>query len=274
MSETPEAEIVANLATAAADPHTLVDGHALGVVIPHGYKHEVIDLERYGANPGRAHGTVLTVEPDSFLTIFNRHGNEAAFLYADKDKLTVTAVFNDDQFQTPGWRDHRAVLALRPTLEWLHWAGASGKLMDQAAFAEHIEAGLAEIREPDAASMLELAQTFEATTKAEFKSATRLTSGQRAFSYVEAVNARAGGTGELEVPETFTLGIAPFAGAAPYRLMARLRFRLDSGALRLGYRLERPHEVMEAAFDDVTTSLLEHTSSAVVYGTPPPARAA
>lgn len=266
-----EAQTIAELAHEAAVPAPLLlDDHDVvpTYVVPEGAQIHSVDLERFRPTPRRTNGTVLLLDAASFVPYFTRHGTSATFLYADRDRGQVTAVFNDDEDTEPGWRDHRGVLQLKRTPEWEHWAGQSGQLLTQERFAEHIEGGLPEILEPAAADMLELAQTFHAQTNSEFRSSVRLASGQRQFSFVEATDARAGKTGNLEVPETFALAIAPWVGCDRFKVTARLRYRLTAGRLLLGYLLDRPHEVLDAAFAQITDHLVEQLGATVLRGTP------
>jgi uncharacterized protein YfdQ (DUF2303 family) len=139
----------------------------------------------------------------------------------------------------------------------------------QVAFAEFIEDHLADIYDPSGAEMLELAQTFEATTGVEFKSSQLLDSGQRQLRYEETIDARSS-NGTLTVPKQVTLGLQPYEGSNSYRVTARFRFRIGGGNLQLSLILDDPRKVLETAFDeilaDVTAGLTENIP--VLAGTP------
>jgi uncharacterized protein YfdQ (DUF2303 family) len=106
--------------------------------------------------------------------------------------------------------------------------------------------------DPTAADMLELAQTFQATTKVDFASSQRVKSGETQLNYTEQQAAAAGKKGQLAIPDTFDIGVQVYdqVGAA-YKVTARFRYRITGGELRLGYRLNRPTDVLQAAFDEV-----------------------
>jgi uncharacterized protein YfdQ (DUF2303 family) len=108
------------------------------------------------------------------------------------------------------------LLALRKTEAWEQWLALDGKLMGQEQFAEFLEDHLPELLDPAAATMLEIAQSIQAATKAEFQSGTRLSTGERQFAYVENVTAKAGQRGDLTIPETFVVGLVPFEGSEGY----------------------------------------------------------
>lgn len=146
---------------------------------------------------------------------------------------------------------------LKPFGQFLHehWLRLDGKLVGQEDFAEHIEDGLQDIVTPDGATMLEVAQSIQGTKSAEFKGARRLQDGNIGVEWVEETTATAGSRGDLEIPERFELALAPFEGEDAYRVNARLRYRIRAGDLLLGYRLDRPGDVLRDAVDTVRDRL-------------------
>lgn len=265
-----EAEAIIAAGVAAAEPKPVEPGTIYSVTVPVGTEHTVVDLERWLPSPSRKKGAVAFTEGGSLARYVTAHdpGDGSSALYADAESLTVVAVLNGHRGESAGWGDHRATLTLRPTPEWKHWLALNGQLVDQVKFAEHLEEGLAEIVDPPGAEMLELAQTFQANTKVAFKSFRQLDNGQRQVSYEETIDAKAGTKGNIVIPSRFQLGLAPFDGAEPYRLDARLRFRIREGDLRIGYVLDRPDVVLRAAFDDVLVSLDTATGLVAYHGRP------
>ncbi|MYR46765.1 DUF2303 family protein [Streptomyces sp. SID5910] len=215
----------------------------------------------------RKTGTTTVRDAQSFLTYWDKHHDDNSEVYADSDRLTVTAVLDAHTPGTARWGGHRLHLALRETTAWKQWLHLDGQLLDQETFAEFLEDHLPELLEPSAADMLEIAQSFQAAQKVDFQSATRLSSGQRQFQYVETATTKAGQKGQLTVPETFTIGLVPFDGSDGYRLTARLRYRIGQNGLRLGYKLERPDEIRTTAFADVVKAIGEQIDTAVMNGT-------
>lgn len=299
--DTTEAAAIAVLAVDAALSEQAIKGELRILRVPEGHRIELLDFERLLDTPRRTRGIVALHDHESFVRFVREHagvqGTDGGFmpaegqraraetkLYGNVDTHTFVAVFNDavgwgvvsedESIQAPaeaeaGWADHRAVLALRKTPEWLFWEAKDGKLMEQHAFAEHIEDGLDEIITPDGATMLELAQTFLAKTDVNFKSSTLITSGQRQFVYEESTSATGGHNGDIKVPTEFVLGLPPFQGTSAVEVRARLRFRLSSGNLSIGYKLIRPHIVLNDAFDDVATFVQEQTLIRVLAGVAP-----
>ena len=271
-TSTTTAEVIRELAFRAAVPQELAPGSIYVRNTPYGA--EVIDLldrESHLDEPLRKKGCVTLQDAPSFAAYVNRHKTAATVLYAQPLIGRVLAVLNDHQPEvqngSAGWGDFTAVLQLATTPEWQHWTSQDGKLLGQLAFSEHIEKGVLEIVDPPAAAMLELAQHFEAHSRVSYKSVNVLKNGQRQFAYEEQIEAKAGQRGEVTIPREFELGIAPFEGGGPYSLTARLRYRLSSEGLSIGYSLVRPHEVVKAAFADVLTAIEAGTELVALRGT-------
>lgn len=240
-----------------------------------GYR--IVDLDtddyrkRVGATPPRKTGAVAFTEHASLSRYVNHHGEpEATELWADRDAGRIIAVLNGHlaEDDTAGWGDHRATLTLRQTPPWREWTASSGHLVDQERFANFLEDHLGDIVDPDGAHLLEVATSIQANTGAAFKSAVRLDSGEVQFRYEETVDARAGRAGELTIPARITLALAPFEGVDPYKVEARVRYRVANGALTIGVVLDRPDDVLRAAFGDIVTQVEAITDQVVLYGTP------
>jgi uncharacterized protein YfdQ (DUF2303 family) len=260
---TTDATVVRDLAFQADEPTLLAAGEVYAFPTnPH-----QIDAEFLLDNPRRKRGATTLHDQDSFAKFVTIHKDDSTLVFADKDYFRLEAVFNA-AVVTPGWADHRAVFALRHTEAWKRWAANDGKLLDQESFAEHIEDSVEDIFDPAGAFMLEIAQTFHAKTGVNFKQAIVLASGQRQFVYEETTTAKAGQTGDVTVPDMLTLGMAPFEGGQPCKVMARLRFRMREGGLAIGYKLVRPKDVLDAAFVDICEWVATDTGKNVLKGKP------
>jgi uncharacterized protein YfdQ (DUF2303 family) len=229
---------------------------------------EVLDLEEHLPAPRRKRGEAIFFDAPSIATYVNRHKDESTALYMNDDPYRVVAVLNGHATNEPGWGDHRAVLKLRRTDAWSRWLAKDDQLMDQEAFAEHIERNVVDIHEPAGAELLELAQTFQATTKAEFRSAKQLANGERQFQFSEEVTATGGRNGEITIPKEFVLGISPFEGSDAYKVRARLRYRLREGRLTIGFVLDNPKDVEREAFREIAQAVADGTGLNALFGTP------
>ncbi|HEY3718322.1 MAG TPA: DUF2303 family protein [Jatrophihabitantaceae bacterium] len=258
-----------------------------GLVLAEGQRLEKVDVEAYedsiAERPRAKTGHVTVDDAGSFVLYVDRHKDEfGTTLWADIDRGLVVAVF-DDHEQTsdvppdasapspsgrPGHGRHRATLTLKQTEDWAHWANADGKAMAQGVFAEHIEDGAHNVTDPDAATMLEIAQTLHAKTGIAFKSGVRLSSGQTQLQWEEETTAKAGVAGDLEVPTVFTLSLQPFEGSQVYDIEARFRYRPTQQGAVLSYKLKTPNQVKKLAFDDLTHEIAERLTLPVMAGKP------
>lgn len=271
MTDIDNIQAVIDTARQAAAPQELQIGKVYTVGLPGGST-KTIDLtgDEYKAAPSRKTGTTTVRDVPSLLAYYGKHADDSTEVYADVERQTVTAVLDAHTADGARWGQHRAVLALRTTQAWKDWTAVSGKLMQQDAFAEFLEDHLADLVDPAAAEMLEIAQSLQASTKVDFKSSTRLASGQRQLSYVEETTAKAGSKGQLVIPEIFTIGVKVFEGAeVGDTVKVRLRYRIGDGDLRIGCKLDRPEDALAAAFADVVTAVGEGINGGTVLnGTP------
>lgn len=269
-----EAHTIGALATAAAEPQPLDDeGRFFSVVVPEGGSQKTVDLEALReatlANPRRKVGSYRVHDADSFAAYFAKHASVDSEIWADTTEHKLVAVLDAHAATAEGLaghEDHRLSYAVQTTDAWKAWTELDNQLMNQAAFAEHIENRRIDIVAPSSADMLELAQSFQATIGVQFQSSKRLQSGERQLEYKEQVDATAGRSGQLEIPETFTLRLIPFEGASVFDVVARFRYRITNGQLAIGYQLERPEDVIREAFETVIAAVASKTETTIYRG--------
>lgn len=263
-----DADAIIEVAQNALEPKP-VDPNVPNVVIEtDGTRAVILDLDKWRDDPKRKTGIYRPATVEAFIAYTKSHLGDGTTVWVHPTSGAIEAVIDDHLQSAPDWRGHRVRLALAPTPEWLYWAQHDGQMVGQTEFAEHIEGGLEEIVEPDSATMLEIAQTFHASVGSTFRSSVRLQSGEQRLQYDEEVKATAGTAGEMTVPAMILLGIAPFIAEEPYRIAARLRFRLRSGQLTLGYKLDRPDSIKRDALENVAERLGQHFPQ-VYVGEPP-----
>lgn len=260
---------IADLARAATGAEQLDPGGYY--VYQLGDRINEIDLtgDKYQDSPKRKAGITTVRDVPSWLAYWGKHSDVASEVYADRQALTVTAVLDAHTEEAPRFGGHRLVLKLQHSDEFVAWQAASGRLMNQTVFAEFIEDHRAAITDPPGADMLELAQSFHATNKVTFKSGSLLASGQRQLTYVEEVNASAGSKGQLTIPATFRLALQVFEGAEQAdEVSARLRYRINDGALQMSFVLDQLAAVVSGAFAGVVGLVEAGVAVPVLYGTP------
>jgi len=220
---------------------------------------ELTDTDSWTDRPRHTARCPIFGDAGSLVTYLNQRGwpHELADavgceeLFADLNDLSVTAVLDGAE----GWGRDRAALRLKASPEWRAWSEASGRMVRQGDLADFIEDQLSTVAVPDGATLLEIVQSLTGTRKASWTSADWLANGQRALSWVEETEAKAGRKGRLVIPETFTLALRPFMGSATWQVIARLRYQIREGELRIGFKLQEPERVVEAAFGEVVNQI-------------------
>jgi uncharacterized protein YfdQ (DUF2303 family) len=262
------------LAGACTEVHE--SGDYMHAIVPQGFKLEDISraVEKMQPAPRRKSGTAQLKDLDSLLLYCadqdaadSERASVFGYIYADPDSRKITAVFNDHRFTT-GWRDHRAEFKAEYTPEFAKWVGKNNYQFTQTEFAEFVEDNMADITDPAATAMLEMATTIQAKTDINFASAKRLQNGQVQLSYTEAIDARAGANGAMEIPKEFNLGLRIFKNGEGYKLKARLKYRLHSGSIKFWFELDRYERAVDDAFSGYVAILREKSGYQVLLGTP------
>lgn len=271
-----ENQAIIDVALAAAGPAPLEPGTINAIPVPAGGRVEVIDLDKdeYREHPRRTEGRFTVRTAESLISYLAKHALPETELWADVDNAAITAVVDAHRGadEPAGWQAHRAVLQLQHSDEWKLWTGIDGKLQRQLEFAEFIEQRTIDFVTPDGATILELAQSFQATRSGRFESSKRLSSGETSLIYKDDVSATAGKSGQIDIPDVVDLALRPFQGHEAFKVRARFRYRLDSGQLLLGFALERPRDVLQAAFDSVVETVALGHSAPIYIGPAPTTR--
>lgn len=274
---TPTSEI-ADLTRAGTEPRELQLGSYYVVHAGNGTIQN-IDLtgEKYRDTTGQVKAAVALTHADSLRAYWDKHHTEDSDMWADRERRTLTAVIdahagsdqNDED--RPGWQTHRATLTLALSEPMQAWLQHNGQLMEQVQFAEFCEDWMSVIAAPDAADLIEMVTDFQATVSASFKSGFKLSNGQRVMEYTEQIDQAVKG-GAVAVPQTITLALPIWRGASDrHELTARIRTRVNhggAGKLGIGYKLDRPTDVIDAAFEAEVARVEEHIGRPVLRGTP------
>ena len=234
----------------------------------------VLDLEALLDVPRRARGTTRVYGALAFCQLLkdaeDTGSTPQVFIDRDPDKPQIVAVLNGCFGVNPGWADHRVEIAFKRTAQWTKWLGMHGRWHTQAVFADFIEENRDDIVDPSGAQMLEIATYLEATKSTSFRSSVRLQNGDIELENLENTEAKVS-RGRIAIPETFTLGLAPFVGHKTYQVPARFRYRIEDGKLKLGFLLQRHEDLMKAVVDDLMTAIEQQTGRTwPLEGEPPP----
>lgn len=269
---------------AAAEPflitsedESLEDGRqeiAAVFTVPEGYASVTVDMEAlrapYRGGPARKTGTYVVKDVNSFLAYYLKHAEQDAEIWAAPGEVTAVLNANAGGLGSAHWEDHRVLLEMQHSAEWIRWTGKSGRLQSQDMFAEFLEEGAADVVQPDMATVLEVVQSLEATTRVDFESAYRTSDGQRGFKYKETTTARAGQKGDLEIPSCFVLALRVYEGQDPINVTARFRYRIIGDQLQLGIVIDRIAEILERALQDTVGRIGESIDRGMVLTGPAP----
>lgn len=241
--------------------------------------HDLLALEQHLAeNPPRKQGTVRVHDAESFVGYLSKHGMVASEVWANQAHRQLVGVINAHSESDTGvdeglagHSDHRVELELIHSPEWKTWLEHDKKWLNQVAFAEHLEDNAIDVVSTpgaDSATMLEIAQSFYAAQSGAFRRSERLDNGAISLLWEETSQARAGETGDIEIPKQFTIAIPPFVGAEPVDIVARFRFRIREGQLSLSYALLNADTIQRQAFLGIVDHVRDTISQPVFLGRP------
>lgn len=292
MSDQSDIMTEAGAALAWADDHQLPDPIDLGfdrkLVPERGSEGEVTWTEHSTRDPalapieralGRVRGTQLVYTPTSYVDAVKRYENIDQITYVDQPAGRLVTVLNPNQGNPPGEMtdddiigiaghgDHRVALTLQHTPEFVAWRDGQG-LGKQTAFARRMQDGELEIVEPAPSVMLEIAETFHATSESRFKSGKRLQDGRRQFVFEEDTKASAGENGQVEIPERFKIALPIYTGGERYQMECRLAWEYRP-EFRIGYTFIRPEVVLDHAFMAIVGQVTENIAGLVLEAPAP-----
>jgi uncharacterized protein YfdQ (DUF2303 family) len=201
--------------------------------------------------PRRKQGELLVGDLDSLMAYVEKHKELGTLMVIvwDAATLVVRCIIDHHEATDAGWRCHAVIAKLKATPEWLAWTKADRTEMGQKQFAEWLEDHLQDVRDPDAATLMEVVTTLEATAGAAFRGSVRLRSGDREFAYKHTTDAKAGQEGTLVIPKALMLEMPVLLGLQPVSINARFKYRLTAEGLMLRYEIERREQLLQATQD-------------------------
>lgn len=265
---TTEAETISDLAIKSAAPHLLDVGDRKFIVTP--IESQVKDVsDEHGLfvdKPRYIKQAVTLQAKDSLVEYVNKFKNEDSSLFADIQASAIVAAIDYHAAAQAEHLAHRATLGLAFSEEWNLWKGISGRLMPQLEFARFIEENGADVRAPDAASLLESVRDLQAHRRVNFTKAVRTSSDNENFEYTDESKALT--KGGIELPTKFKLGLPVYFGEAETEVFAFLRWKIEpeDGGLSLGIALHRLEHVRQAVFKQIVLDIADRTGCAVIFG--------
>ena len=253
----------------------------------------------YRAHPLFRSGTAVLTQLPSFIALVNRFKfeNSAIFAVDDLQAPSLTAIFDyhpdntDDETDAVQSMRHKATYAFPLSKEWQAWFSKDGKAMTMGDFAAFLETHIVDVSDDAVTAWSPQAQAFakanRATTPSSIATPTRLvdlslsfriyetaesceavnlTSGETQFAFVSE-HKQADGK-PVDFPKLFSIVIPIFARSTVfYRIIARLRYRLDRGKPVFWFELWRPDLTFEQAFNEALEQVATETQLPIYTGT-------
>lgn len=243
--------------------------YAVAVTESSGLEVTLIEDPDQRPNPHRVEGTRTVADLPSFLAELDRRPlRYESTLWGNAERGVITAIYNDHDGDTAGWRDDHLVLKLRADADWEKWHQLSGQYMKQTQFGDIVEDLLHTVVNPDQADLLEIIDSVRASTRGEFENSIVRANGSQTVQYNTEVTTKAGRTGQLEVPQIITLKLRPWEGhEVTYEVQAYFRLRIEGNALQLAIKLKPTRQIVRDAWHDVTSKVVE-TIGKPVYAQP------
>lgn len=282
--------------------HTLVKEHLVpqvyetkpGTVLVTATDFEIHDLEelleKHREHPRRRKGCSSHQTLDSFIAHAKRYAlsqETAAYCDIAGSWPCLIVVFNDHPGVTGedrgGFRDHRAVYKFPFSESWQRWTQVAGKDLSVQSFAELLENGIGDIRDPasvkDAprlegvtyatpAELLTLAEGLSVRVDQQVAEHKRLDNGASQILFSEEHETRGRDGKTVTVRNGFLLGLQPFLGGPAYPVPARLRYRVKDRQITWQITLHDAAGVRREAIEDAAERFAEATGLPLFFGTP------
>lgn len=240
-----DGDLVRDLAITASAPIDLGDD-LVGRIVPEGWSFEIEDLrDRREEAPRSKTGGPSVYDAESLIDYIDGQ-DETPRLYAEIERGSIVAVFDDHAGPLAGRKAHRAEYRVRPTSEWFQLTSFDGEFVGAQTFAEFIEDVQHIIATPSTADLLDLVRKFKASKIAQLTEHHDDKSGDRVFRYETETQI----SDELIAPDEFIFALPIYRGQDPTEVRARFRYRAGRDGVQFGLRLVQRDLILEQAFDD------------------------
>ncbi len=213
--------------------------------------------EQWLDRPLRKKGIYNMATADSFARYFNEHKDDDSRIFATigDDGATFFGKLNFHG-KLPAFGDHECRFTLKKTREWQEFITSNCVDMTQDEFASFLEEHADLFVDPSGADLLELVSSLEGTANVYFRSALKLQNRTVKLSWQEETGVKGG---DVTIPSMLTLGIAPFEGTAPYRVQARLKYKIEERKLSMWYEGVNLHLIVRQVCADVLQNITKQT---------------
>lgn len=225
------------------------DGAPARIIVSHpNARTEVLDLEKWAAAPRRLRQKVTFETPKAFADYVNAFGagQPSARIFASLERRAVVAQLDyHGAYDAPSWCEHAAHYPAAFDEAFAAWDAIHDRPIPQKAFAEFLQDRAEEAIDPDPASLMEVAEKFEAIRKVDFRSVVNVSTNERQFRYEE----KDAPSGAVSCPKTIRLRTPVFYGCEAFEWQARLAYDIQDGRLAFTVRIHRRAQLLDAAFE-------------------------
>lgn len=239
------------------------------VALPEGYLLEELD-DNLLAKPRRLAKKLVLLTPADVIAYTNRFKSENSviFIGAEPQDGEVCARVVLD-YHAPGpdgqsWCEHEVALMFRMSWQFRALLALCNQQQEQAKFALALREIAPFCQSMASADVLELAQTLALTSKGSYRSSEDEFSGSVDFVYNVTVNASAGTSADrrLAVPQKITWTLPLLLGGEALPVETDFTYAVPSNPqekVRMGLRLNRQKEILQALSDSIRKELVEGT---------------
>lgn len=230
---------------------------------------ELKSLENLMPKPVRIKATPNFDDIVGFAEYIDEFKEDGSRVFVDEDSRSFMIVFDCHHKGSPAWGDHKAVMKLKYSNEWVRFSGFNEKKMTGLEFAEFIEDNIEYIYGNDltGADLLSMAQSMKVSLKGNLEVDASLHSGLRKLTIKDDhVLSGRSGSKDISFPEKLKLRLRVYRGSDTYPIEAYLRYRVTKESVTFWIKIIDAEGIQEAAFLEVINKLKALTGLPVLLG--------
>jgi len=240
---------IAELANSGAQlPEPLRDRATITIGAAH-----INSLERYMDTPLRFRGEFSTTRIKD-LAAYLRNNPQEPVIFLGRESMSATAIFDRGTMGDPGWCEHQAMLALRPTPEYGAVLNKDVSALSQIGFQHFIEDWEDHITFWLDGQTMEFGTAIQRVRKVTIESARKTESSVGDFassrSSMESIEI---GSQRDKLPDSFTFAVTPYEGFISREINCRITVRTGGDKIGLAYRIMRREALIDSIADEFRT---------------------
>lgn len=257
-----------------AKPEWIKGLEAPAVII--GEKQRVESVAGYLPAPTRIKEAREFDDLRGYVAYINDFKTDTTAAFASRKRIET--VFDYHGKEAPKWGSHKVTFNYRRSSRWDLWEKNNNKWMTQEVFADFLDSGLNEITKPAQSDVLDIVKNFRATVNAEAESS--IGQGGTSFSYRQVTKGGSAKKTDVEVPEYFSVQVAPFEGLQNlnsliadsnkqipiYEFRAKCNWRLDDNKPEFKIQLLNFETAVDETLESVRVAIKELTGVTTYIG--------